>query len=268
MSFHNPPADPLEYVAARYEGDVPSMVAAALKNGRARLAVHPVVTARAPHRILYHEGLVRLLDPRGGVIPARLFVGTVEETSLGRALDTAALRLGLAALRRYPSLVLSLNMSLRSMGDRNWRATLDAALDSAAIGHRLIFEVGTASAMVLPELLADLMSVLRPRGVTFALDDFGNAPVDLPRLVASDFDIVKIHRRITQGITETADQEVLAEVLIDIADHLGMEVIAQGIETPDQARLLARLGAQYLQGFRFGAPKLLSLGPPQTARQR
>ncbi len=266
MSFHNPPADPLEYVAARYEGDAPSMVAAALKNGRTRLAVHPVVTARVPHHILYHEGLVRLLDPRGRVIPARFFVGSVEETALGRALDTAALRLGLAALRRYPTLVLSLNMSLRSMGDRHWRATLDAALDSAAIGHRLIFEVGTASAMALPELLTDLMSVLRPRGVTFALDDFGTAPIDLPRLVASDFDLVKIHRQITAGITDAADQEVHAEVLIDIAEHLGMEVIAQGIETAEQARLLSRLGAQYLQGYSFGAPKLLSLGPPPSTR--
>ena len=93
-----------------------AMVRAAIDTKNLRLAYQPVVLAREPTRVAFHEGLIRVLDPTGRVIPARDFMAAVESHELGREIDCIALELGLGALARNPGSRISINMSARSIG--------------------------------------------------------------------------------------------------------------------------------------------------------
>ncbi|SDF30738.1 EAL domain-containing protein [Limimaricola pyoseonensis] len=249
------PPDPLSHVMALRDAEIPELVRTALEQGRARLAFQPVVAAGPGHRIAFHEGLIRLLDDRDRTLPARHFLPGIEPTPLGRDIDRAALHLGFAALRAEPRLRLSVNMSARSIGDAEWRATLAHGLArSPGIGGRLIFEVSENSAMLLPELLVRFMQEMQPLGVCFALDDFGGGLISFRHLRGFLFDLVKIDGGYARGIDGSADNQVLCEALITVARQFGMYAVAEGVERPEEAALLTRLGADCLQGYLYGRP--------------
>ncbi len=249
--------DPLLYAMASRDADVPKMVRDALAAGRAQLAFHPVVTADEDHKIAYYEGLVRLTDENGRVLPAAHFMPQIEETALGREIDCTMLRLALQQLRAMPDLRLSVNVSARSIGDGEWRRILDQALvDRAAFCDRLIFEISEASAMVLHENVIRFMTEMQPRGVGFALDGFGAGLTAFRYLKDFYFDLVKIDKSFVRGIDHDADNQVLAEALITVAHQFEMFSVADGVETAGEAAFLRSLGVDCLQGYHFGVPTL------------
>ncbi|HVG47136.1 MAG TPA: EAL domain-containing protein, partial [Rubellimicrobium sp.] len=233
--------------------DMSRVVREAVAQNRMRLAFQPVVTAAPRPELLMHEGFIRILDARGHVIPASGFVSAVEESPLGRELDCATLRLGFEALRRHPLLHLSLNMSARSVGNPAWRAILEDG--AAQIGPRLTLEFGESSLSLLPDRVIRLMDEMTPKGLRFALDEFGAGAVGLRALRSFGFHHVKLDRQLVAGIDASGDHQVVAAALIAVAHQYGMDVAAVGVETEAEAARLRRLGADYLQGYLFGRPR-------------
>ena len=78
------PRTPLDWAGSLREADMPTVVARALAQGRARLAFQPVVAARGPGAVAFHEGLIRIVDETGTVVPAGAFIAGIEDTALGR----------------------------------------------------------------------------------------------------------------------------------------------------------------------------------------
>ena len=109
-------ASPLGVMISQQDRETMSMVREAIDTRRMRLAYQPVVLARDPDRVAFHEGLIRVLDSNGRVIPAKDFIGAVEDTDIGREIDCIALELGLGTLARHPSMRLSINMSATAAG--------------------------------------------------------------------------------------------------------------------------------------------------------
>ncbi|MCZ8334503.1 MAG: EAL domain-containing protein [Rhodobacteraceae bacterium] len=252
---------PLSAALAEGEGRILDRVADAVRERRLRLAYQPVVVARSPQRIGFHEGLIRLLDPGGQVIPAREFIRAVEPHALGRDIDCAALAIGLDALVRHPDLRLSINMSARSVGWPRWLRLLRTGLArEAGLGERLILEISEASAMTVPELLAGLMAELRPKGIAFALDGFGAGPITLRHFRDLHFDMMKIDAGFTRGVAGQADNQVMMSACLALARQFDMLTVAQGVETAAEAQWLAALGVDCLQGHHFGVPKLYPHG--------
>jgi EAL domain-containing protein (putative c-di-GMP-specific phosphodiesterase class I) len=250
-------ADPLLYAIASREADVADMVRTALKAGRAQLAFHPIVTADASQTVAFHEGLVRLTDEAGRVIPAAHFMPLVEETVLGRQIDCMMLQLALQQLRERPELRLSVNLSARSIGDGEWRRILDHGLMGRdGLGDRLIFEISETSAMLLHENVIRFLTEMQPRGVGFALDGFGAGFTAFRYLKDFLFDLVKIDKSFIKGIDHNADNQVLVEALITVAHQFEMFAVADGVETVAEAAFLSVLGADCLQGYHFGVPTL------------
>lgn len=250
------PGDPLSHALQLQEQDLPALVAAALAAGRVRLAFQPVVMAADPRRVAFHEGFIRLLDPAGRLLPAASFIAGVQDRAEGRDLDAAALRLGFAALRRDPRLRLSVNMSARSIGDDGWRAALDAGLAAdPEAGARLILEISESSAMTLPELVIRFMAAMQPRGLSFALDDFGDGLLSFRHLRDFLFDMVKIAPGFVRGLDASPDNQVLVEALVAVARQFGMFTVAEGVERAGESAHLARLGVDCLQGYLFGRPR-------------
>ncbi|MCS6626673.1 EAL domain-containing protein [Roseibacterium beibuensis] len=250
---------PLEAAIAERDRGTLAMVEQALARGDAMLAYQPVLRADG-RRVAFWEGLIRILDETGRIIPARDFMGAAEDTDLGRRIDCAALQAGLHALVETPDLRLSINMSARSVGYPGWMATLRRYLEQhPGAVERLILEITESSAMLMPEIVAIFMEELQDKGVTFALDDFGAGYTAFRHLKQFCFDILKIDGQFTRHIDRDADNQVLTEALISLGRHFDMLVVSESVETEAEAAWLAKAGVDCLQGYYYGAP---SLTPP------
>jgi EAL domain-containing protein (putative c-di-GMP-specific phosphodiesterase class I) len=246
---------PLAAAVGARDRDILRMVEAAVAGRNAMLAYQPVVLAARPDRPAFYEGLIRILDATGRVIPAREFIGAVELHPVGRMIDCLALEMGIAALRTTPSLRLAINMSARSIGFARWQRSLDDGLRAdPTVGERLILEISEASAMVMPDIVQVFMADLQRRGISFAIDDFGAGFTSFRHLRDMDFDILKIDGQFIRDVATNADNQVLTEALSSIARHFGMLTVAESVESGEDAAWLADAGIDCLQGYHFGAP--------------
>ncbi|MFT4959000.1 MAG: EAL domain-containing protein (putative c-di-GMP-specific phosphodiesterase class I) [Paracoccaceae bacterium] len=245
------------------------MVTDAVRHRQAMLAFQPVMQARAPQQIAFYEGLIRVLDASGRVIPARDFMPVVENTELGREIDCVALEMGLRTLGRNPSIRLSINMSARSIGYGRWMNILDRLLKKdASIGPRLILEITESSAMTVPELVSDFMDRLQGRGIGFALDDFGAGYTAFRHFRNFYFDAVKIDGQFVRGIHDNPDNQVLTQALIAIAQQFDMLTVAESVETQQDAEYLMSIGIDCLQGYLYGAPTIRPPWIPEKQSQQ
>lgn len=258
MSLHAPHAasqSPLDVAFESMDADVMRLVREALNDQRCSLAYQPVVLASDGTKRAFHEGLIRVQDQRGRTIPARQFITTIGKDDLGREIDCAALRLGFETLASNPTLRLSINTSARSIADGKWRRTLEQGLvDHPLTAERLILEIGEDQAMLLPEVVTRFMTEMQPHGVSFALDDFGAGLTAFRHLKDFLFDLVKIDRCFVNGISESAENQVLAEALTMVAHQFEMFVVAQGVENEADAAFLRTIGVDCLQGYHIGRP--------------
>lgn len=272
MKFRGNAADrnALARAVAIRDSSTLDMVNNAVRHRQVMLAYQPVVQAARSDRVAFYEGLIRVLDETGRVIPARDFIDAVEETETGRLLDCIALEKGLNALAREPGLRLSINMSARSIGYKKWLRTLSRGLQrNPTIGERLILEITESSTILVPELVAHFMSDLQGKGISFALDDFGAGYTAFRYFKDFHFDILKIDGQFIRGIAQDSDNQVITAALLSIARQFDMFCVAEFVERAEDAAYLAEMGMDCLQGYYFGAP---TVSPPweedQPDRQR
>jgi EAL domain-containing protein (putative c-di-GMP-specific phosphodiesterase class I) len=248
-------ASPLDAAISAQDRETLKTVASALRDRRMRLAFQPVVYAADPTVIGFFEGYIRLLNLRDQVIPARDFMGAVEQHELGREIDTAALQMGLMAMQRNPQIRVSVNMSARSVGYRPWLSVLKQALrETPRLGYNLILEINETSAMQVPELLRPFMSEMRDQGIVFALDDFGAGMTSLRLLRDLRFEIAKLDGSLVRDIDKSADGQAVARAAIALGQELEMYMVAEAVETEGEANWLREAGVGCMQGYLFGAP--------------
>lgn len=249
------PVDPLSAAVTERDRNTLGMVEQALRDGRTMLAFQPVVLAGEQSRIAFHEGMIRIMDPNGRVIPAREFMSAVETRELGRMIDCAALRHGFAALQAVPDLRLSVNMSARSIANMRWMKVLREGLRrDVTAGERLILEITESSAMLMPDAVTAFMDELHGEGVSFALDDFGAGYTAFRYFRDFFFEVVKIDGQFIRNVASNPDNQVLTRALTSIGKHFDMLIVAESVESQADADWLAGNGIDCLQGYHFGAP--------------
>ncbi|MGB7317418.1 MAG: EAL domain-containing protein [Planktotalea sp.] len=245
--------DPLSAAINQRDRSTMEMVRAALEHKQVMLAYQPVMQSHGG--VAFYEGLIRVLDETGRIIPAREFITVIEETEMGRIIDCLALEKGMRALRQNPNLRLSINMSARSIGYGRWKKVLERNLRTdPTLGERLILEITESSAMLVPELVISFMGELQSQGVCFALDDFGAGYTSFRYLRDFYFDMIKIDGQFVRGVANNPDNQVLLQALVSIAQHFDMFTVAEFVENEDDATFLAQNGIDCLQGYFFGAP--------------
>ncbi len=250
-------ASPFAIAVSTAESAVLHMVRDALDNMRMRLAFQPAVYAADPGIIGFYEGYIRLLDERQMTIPARDFMPVAETRELGREIDVAALRLGLMTLRRHPGVRIAVNMSARSVGYKPWTQLLRRVLgEYPGIGRGLILEINEASAMQMPDVLIPFMDELQGFGITFTLDDFGDSFTSLGLLYDFGFDIAKLDARFIRGCHKDPKNQPIVRAAIAMAQEFGMFLVAEAVETNEEANWLREQGVGCLQGYLFGKPEL------------
>ena len=248
-------ADPLTAAIFQRDAGVMDMVRKALMTNNVTLHFQPVVQSLETHSPAFFEGLIRVLDDTGRVIPAREFISTIETKVEGRQIDCLALSLALKALKQMPGLRLSVNMSALSIGHEGWMETLERGLhNNETAAERLIVEITESQAFGDPDTVADFMSDVSAYGCAFALDDFGAGNTSFRYFKEFLFDIVKIDGAFIRGIHADTDNQVLTEALVMIAKQFDMFTVAEYVESRHDADYLIDTGIDCLQGYLFGAP--------------
>ncbi len=204
------------------------------------------------------EALIRWNRPGHGMMPPDLFIPVAERSDLILALDqwvVGAAARQLAAWQAqglFPGLPVSVNISGRHLGSPDLVDDILAPLQDNGVDPALLIVEITESAL-LDDLgsAAVKLQVLRDHGIRVAIDDFGTGYTSLAHLKSLPIDILKIDRSYTNDTSAAS----LVKLIIDTGHLLGATITAEGIETPDQAVALARMGTDELQGYLYGRPQ-------------
>jgi diguanylate cyclase (GGDEF)-like protein len=236
----------------------------ALTNGEIDIEVEPVMDLLGG-RIIAAEALVRWHHPTRGTLRPDTFLPLAERNGLIVPLTELVLNRAVAACAGWRAgglnAGISVNLSARSLLDRTLPGTVADVLRKYRLpAHLLTLEITESIVISDADRAIGLLAELRALGVRLALDDFGTGYSSLTYLSALPIQQLKIDRSFVTRIMESARDAAIVTSLIDLAHHLGLQVIAEGIEDVDVADRLRRLGCEYGQGYFFSmsmAPELL-----------
>ncbi|MEM7507412.1 MAG: GGDEF domain-containing phosphodiesterase [Pseudomonadota bacterium] len=229
----------------------------ALGAGQLSIAYQPVVSAQGAQTIAFHECLARIKLDGGRLLTAAQFMPAVESLGLATLIDRQVLGLALEMLKKHSGARLSVNLFPQSMQDAEWMALFrNAVREDPGIAERLIVEVTESGAVLDPARTRRFMNNLRDLGVAFALDDFGSGHTSFGHLRDFRFDLIKIDNAFIEDIRNNPDNRFFVKTLIAIAERFEMMTVAEAVQDPEDARILADLGVGYFQGFYFGSPSL------------
>ncbi len=204
---------------------------------------------------------MRWNHPERGVVPPGEFIPLAEETGaiagIGRWVLREALRQGAAwSARTGTPLRMAVNLSPRQLQDGDVRADVAAALEESGFpAHQLVLEV-TEGVLVrdVDSVVAQLES-LRGLGIRIAIDDFGTGFSGLSYLRHLPADIIKIDRSFVMDLPQGRSAVTLIASIVELARTLGLDVVAEGVETEGQRRALADLHCGSAQGYLFARPE-------------
>ena len=205
------------------------------------------------------EALARWTDPKYGEIPPIAFVPVLEEAGLLQALDMHMVDCvieDIAAKREAGMSVVpvSVNISLRDLGELDIATELVRRTDAAGVPHRLIRVEFTESAVSdNPDLFREQVKALHDSGFEVWLDDFGSGYSSLNMLQNYEFDLIKLDMEFVGAIHDAKTREVIAGIM-HVAKKLGVGTLGEGVETEQQALYLESIGCDMLQGFFFAKP--------------
>jgi len=253
--------DDAMHAAARERLKIETDLRFALERGEFQIYYQPIVDL-TDGSILGCEALVRWQHPERGLLLPEQFLGVAEETGLIMALDWWVLdqtcRNLLRWQRRFPAharLRASVNMDERQFTDPNLIETMRGVLrrtgvDASTLSLEItetIFRGGRAEAEATLRALKDL-------GVSLVVDDFGTGYSSLDSFATSPFDSLKVDRSFVRDMATNFRHRAIVRTITGFAEDLGLRLIAEGVETAEQAELLRGLGCASAQGFLYAPP--------------
>ena len=244
--------DAQRWVAAELPG--------AIESGAIEVHYQPIV-GLSDGRLAGFEALVRWRHEGRGLVPPDDFVELADAAGLGAALGAEVLAQALSRLREWLDAGLepgrlAVNLGAGHLAGGRARSDVADLLDRFAIPpHRLELEV-TESVTLRPRAggVVGIINDLHDLGVAIVLDDFGTGQASLTHLNRLPVDRVKIDRSFVSEIVRNRREAAIVRAIAALARELGMSVVAEGVETAEQAALLQAAGCEYGQGFLYARP--------------
>ncbi len=246
--------------AARRRADLSRDLNDAAVSGQLEVHYQPVVRL-TDDRITGFEALVRWHHPERGLLSPMEFIPLAEETGaitgIGRWVLREATRQGAAwTAETGVPLRIAVNLSPRQFQDGDVTADVLAALEESGLpADQLTLEV-TEGVLVrdLDAVVAEL-EALRRLGIRIAIDDFGTGFAGLSYLRHLPADVIKIDRSFVSDLPSSRSATTLITSIVELARTLGLDVVAEGVETEEQRRVLADLDCARAQGYLFARPE-------------
>ncbi|WP_169742448.1 putative bifunctional diguanylate cyclase/phosphodiesterase [Comamonas granuli] len=225
------------------------------------------------------EALLRWQHPEHGLVPPAQFIPLAEASGLILPIGHWVLQQACAQLAAWQAcpdtrhLELAVNVSVRQFREPDFAASVLRLLDTSGIdATRLVLEL--TESLVIDDLedTRVKMQVLNERGVRFALDDFGTGYSSLSVLRDLPLHLLKIDRSFVRDVAEAAGSATLVRTIVNMARSLGLQIVAEGVETIAQQQALRQAHCHFFQGYLFSRPlpgdafaawlQALSLPPP------
>jgi EAL domain-containing protein (putative c-di-GMP-specific phosphodiesterase class I) len=231
-------------------------VADAIRDGALRYDMQPIRDLR-DGTIVGMEALLRWDRGPYAPNPAPAALADVLERLCDELVDELprVLEQSAAPVLAEPGRYLSLNITAAVLDERgsavcDWLATVVDRLPP----DRLVVEIVEDAIISRPRRAREVVEAMRARGVRVALDDFGTGLSNLDRLRTLPVDIIKVDQAFIAGLGTSGREETILRHLLAMAGELGMEVVAEGVETDAQVRGLLRIGVHLGQGYHLGRP--------------
>ena len=221
----------------------------------------PIVSLETSH-LRGFEALVRWKHPTRGLISPIDFIPVAEETGLIVQIGEWVLRESCKQMQYWqvlfpadPPMFISVNLSGKQFAQPDLISEVANILDETGLNPRnLKLEITESVVMENIETATEMLKQLRSLGVKLSIDDFGTGYSSLSYLHRFPIDTLKIDRSFVTQMSDNNENMEIVRTVVMLAQNLGMDVVAEGVETSDQLSLLQRLGCEFGQGYFFSKP--------------
>jgi diguanylate cyclase (GGDEF)-like protein len=230
----------------------------AIENGELEVYYQPIMHL-ADNRVAGMEALLRWKHPVLGFVSPVEFIPVAEESNLIVSIGNWVLRQACSQAKsweqRFGQLFIAVNVSARQFRDPGFADNVERIVrETGCPPHVLELEVTETMLMSQTSETMKILDDLSGRGFQLSLDDFGTGYSSLAYLKRFPINKLKIDRSFVSDLPHDSDDAAIAQVIVSLSNHMGMRVVAEGIETPEQADFLRQLGCTYGQGFLFSQP--------------
>ncbi len=204
------------------------------------------------------EALLRWNHPERGLIAPNEFISVAEETGLiykigDWVLATACRDMAQIGFNR--PITLSVNVSPKQFREANFVERVQNIIHGCRINPaQLRFEITENVLIENFEQTVERMQQLKKCGISFSIDDFGTGHSSLAYLKQLPVEMLKIDRSFVRDISTDPSDAIIVETILDMARHMGLKVVAEGVETPEAFAFLKEKGCEYFQGYLFSRP--------------
>jgi diguanylate cyclase (GGDEF)-like protein/PAS domain S-box-containing protein len=231
----------------------------AVREGEFLLYYQPIVSARS-RTIEGFETLMRWKHPTLGMVPPVRFIPIAETNGLINLLGAWALKAACVQIRQFSEvagreLYISVNISPRQFRNDKFLEVLDDALAfSGTPGRQLVLEITEGTLMVDPAHAEAILGKMAEREARIAIDDFGTGYSSLAYLRRFPISVLKLDRAFIKDLPAHGKDAAISNAVLDLAKHMDLSVVAEGVETEAQLAWLDERGCHYVQGYLTGKP--------------
>jgi diguanylate cyclase (GGDEF)-like protein len=231
----------------------------AVREGEFLLYYQPIVGART--RIIEgFETLMRWKHPTLGMVPPARFIPIAETNGLINLLGAWALKAACMQIKQFSEvakreLYISVNISPRQFRNDKFLDVLDDALAfSGTPGRQVVLEITEGTLMVDPAHAESILAKMAEREARIAIDDFGTGYSSLAYLRRFPISVLKVDRAFIKDLPASGKDAAISNAVLDLAKHMDLSVVAEGVETEQQLSWLDERGCHYVQGYLVGKP--------------
>lgn len=260
----------LNFVDSAREAEAETAMRVALETGRIELLYQPIYSV-AKGRAVFAEAFLTLQTDDGKRIPQRVLLRVAQRSGFAQRLglmiiDTVCAFYTAQALEGSGIEQIEIRLSGAQCIQSDLAEQALSVIDAWRLDPRHIcFQITETAAVHSPEIMTRNMKALSEREVVFALDDYGSGYTDLGYIVELPFSLIKLDKSIVHAGFQSRKGRIIMDSTIELLKRLNRKIIAEGVETAEQAELLAALGCDYLQGYFYSRPleaKDFKITPP------
>lgn len=247
----------LVYILARYQLSMKSQLVKALKKREFFLLYQPVIDLNSGHCV-GAEALIRWRKPNGELISPDRFIPVAEKNGLIEQITEHVMQIvaqdARDLIREHPKTHIAINFSPEDLQSDSLEARLQELIQkTGGTAHNILIEA-TERGFMNPKKAKGALIRMRAQGFKVAIDDFGTGNSSLSYLATYDLDYLKIDKMFVSELGHDTASSRVALHIIEMARTLNLQMIAEGVETQEQSRILREAGVQFAQGWIFGKP--------------